>query len=54
MKKLSLYIFLVLMWCNISMADEKVFGGESAELIYSCYSKDLKQKNMPKQRLEKK
>ena len=54
MKKLLGIIVLGLLWCNISMADEKVFGGESAELIYSCYSKDLKQKNMPKQRLEKK
>jgi len=46
MKKLSLYVFLVLMWSNISMANEKAFGEEGVELIYSCNAKNFNQKNV--------
>ena len=46
MKKLLSIFILILLYCNISMADERVFGGKSVDLIYSCYSKDLKQKDI--------
>ena len=29
MKKISLYIFLVLMWCNVGVADEKIYWCQS-------------------------
>ena len=46
MKKILSIFILILLYCNISMADERVFGGKSVDLIYSCYSKDLKQKDI--------
>ena len=43
MKKLSLYIFLVLMWCNVGFADsaiknriKKIYGLTTPDLIYEC------------------
>jgi len=47
MKKLSLYIFLVLMWCNVGFANQKIYGGKSAELVYSCTTETWGNEEIP-------
>ena len=51
MKKLSLYIFLVLMWCNIGLtfdlADERILGKDNKpHIIFRCH--DVNDTNMQK------
>ena len=47
MKKLSLYIFLVLMFCNVGFANQKIYGGKSAELVYSCTTETWGNEEIP-------
>ena len=36
MKKLSLYIFLVLMWCNVGFADRLGIGEKKLDINFNC------------------